>query len=89
MATITLRIEDDEKRRLDAALNDIGMNISTFYALYTKRFLREMRIPFDISVNDPFYSRENQLALEKAEKQIAEGKVVVKSIEELEAMEDE
>ena len=35
--------------------------------------------------NDPFYSHENQVAIEKANKQILEGKVVIKTIEELEA----
>ena len=89
MATITLRLDDEEKMRLDAALNDIGMNISTFYAIYTKRFLHDLRIPFEISVNDPFFSKENQAAIEKANQQIHSGKVIIKTLEELEAMEHE
>ena len=88
MATITLRMDDEEKRQLDAALDNIGMNISTFYAIYTKRFLSERRIPFDVAYNDPFYSFENQHAIEEAERQIREGKVVRKTMAELEAMED-
>ncbi len=65
MSTITLRIDDEEKKRLDMALDNIGMNISTFYAIYTKRFLADMKIPFEIKYNetDPFYSDENQARL--------------------------
>ena len=84
MATITLRMDDNEKLRLDKALENIGMNISTFYSIYTKRFLNDMRIPFDIVVNDPFFSEENQRQISKADKQAREGKVVVKTMEELE-----
>ena len=75
MYTITIRIDDDEKKRLDSALENIGMNISTFYAIYTKRFLAEKRIPFDIRVNDmdPFYSEENQTRLKNSIERLENG----------------
>ena len=28
----------------------IGMNVTTFYSIYTKKFLRERRIPFEITI---------------------------------------
>lgn len=66
MATITLRIDDTEKKELDQALDAIGMNISAFYAVYTKKFLHEKKIPFEISVpDDPFYSDVNMAMLER------------------------
>lgn len=37
---------------------------------------------------DPFYSESNMKHLDKSIKQLVEGKVVIKTIEELEAMED-
>ncbi len=76
MSTITLRIDDEEKKRLDSALENIGMNISTFYAIYTKRFLADMRIPFDIRVNDmdPFYGEENQTRLKNSIERLENGK---------------
>ena len=77
MATITLRIEDEEKKRLDAALANIGMNITTFYGIYTKKFLTELRIPFEISVNEPkepFFSDENQKHLQAAINRLESGK---------------
>ncbi len=77
MATVTIRMEDEEKKRLDKALENIGMNISTFYSIYTKKFLAGMRIPFDISVNedfDPFYSEENQSELRRRIQDIEAGR---------------
>ncbi len=90
MATVTLRMDDREKAELDAALDMIGMNISTFYSLYTKKFLHERKIPFEVSIpEDPFYSESNLAQIACAERQVAEGKVVVKTIEELEQMANE
>lgn len=76
MAAITLRIPDNEKKELDKALDAIGMNVTTFYSIYTKKFLREKRIPFDITVpeEDDFYSDVNQKHLKKAIKRLEGGK---------------
>ncbi len=49
---------------------------------------REHRIPFEVSI-DPFYSESNLRALDASIKQIKDGHAVVKTIEELEAMEKE
>ena len=65
----------------------MGMNISTFYMIYTKKALRERKIPFEIEAPvDPFYSEKNMSQLYKSIKQADQGKVVVKTMEELEAM---
>ena len=87
MTTVSIRMDDEMKRELDEMCDAMGMNISTFYMLYTKRVLRDRRIPFDIEAPiDPFYSECNMQQLRTSEEQISEGKVVVKSLEELEAM---
>lgn len=49
---------------------------------------REKRLPFEVSI-DPFYSEANMAALEQSMQQRKEGKVIIKSFEELEAMENE
>ena len=88
MTTISLRMDDDMKRELDEMCAEMGMNISTFYMIYTKRALRDRKIPFDIEAPvDPFYSKSNIEQLRKSVKQVDEGKVIVKTIDELEAME--
>lgn len=89
MTTISLRMDDETKKELDEMCEAMGMNISTFYMIYTKKALRDRRIPFEIEAPaDPFYSKENISQLHKSAKQIKEGKVVVKTMEELEAMEE-
>lgn len=87
MTTVSLRMDDDMKKELDEMCEAMGMNISTFYMVYTKKALRERRIPFDIEAPiDPFFSDNNMEQLRKSARQIDEGKIVVKTIEELEEM---
>lgn len=49
---------------------------------------REKRIQFEVSM-DPFYSESNLAALDHSIQQLKEGKVVIKTMEELEAMANE
>ncbi len=87
MKTVTLRMEDSVKDELDRMLASMGMNISTFYNLYTLRTIRDHKIPFEITAaEDPFYSESNVKHLQKSKEQIRQGKVIVKSMKELEAM---
>ena len=87
MKTVTLRLEDSVKDELDKMLESMGMNIATFYNIYTLRSLRDRKIPFDITAaEDPFYSESNMKHLRKSKEQIQNGQVVVKTMEELEAM---
>ena len=64
------------------------MNLTTFFMIYAKKALRDRRIPFEISApSEPFYSASNMEKLKKARQQVKDGQVIVKTIEELEAME--
>lgn len=88
MTTISLRFEDEMKKQLDEMCDEMGMNLTTFFMIYAKKALRDRRIPFEIAApREPFYSDSNMEQLAKADQQVKEGKVVVKTIEELEAME--
>ena len=87
MTTVTLRFDDDMKKELDQMVDDMGMNLTTFFMIYAKRALRDRRIPFDVTApEDPFYSISNLTRLKESEKQFLEGKVVVKTLEELEEL---
>ena len=89
MTTISLRMDDEMKKELDEMCEAMGMNISTFYMVYTKKALRERKIPFEIEApQDPFYSKTNLEHIRESDRQIKEGKVVVKTMEELEAWKD-
>ena len=79
---INFRIEENTKKELEK------ITMSTAFNIFAKKVIREKRIPFDVSI-DPFYSDSNQNALQESIKQLEEGKVVAKTMEELKEMEDE
>ena len=90
MKTVTLRMDDNVKEALDDMLDSMGMNIATFYNIYTLRTLRDRKIPFDITAPaDPFYSDANVARIKKAQEQIKNGETVTVSFDKLEAMADE
>lgn len=60
-----------------------------FYFLHDlyKKALRDRRIPFDIEAPaDPFYSEQNMAQLRKSAQQVKEGKIITKTMEDLEAI---
>lgn len=88
--TVSLRFDDEMKKQLDEMCDEMGLNLTTFFMLYAKKALRDRRIPFEITASlDPFYSNSNMEQLRKSNQQIKNGQVVVKTMEELEAMERE
>ncbi len=90
MTTISLRFDDEMKKQLDEMCAEMGMNLTTFFMVYAKKALRDRKIPFDITAPiDPFYSESNMAQIRKADEQVRAGRVVVKSMDELEAMEIE
>ena len=87
MTTISLRLDDDMKKELDAMCDEMGMNITTFFMIYAKKALRDRKIPFEITApTEPFYTEQNLAQIRKSDQQIKEGRVVVKTMDELEAM---
>ncbi|MCL1855697.1 MAG: type II toxin-antitoxin system RelB/DinJ family antitoxin, partial [Clostridia bacterium] len=80
--------EEDLKKSMELTCQSLGMNMTTAFTIFAKKMSREKRIPFEVSV-DPFYSNNNMTAIDEAARQIERGQVVIKTIEELEAMEDE
>lgn len=85
---VNFRIDESTKKQMEQICSELGITMSTAFNIFAKKVIREKRIPFDISI-DPFYSESNMKALSKSIKELEQGKVVVKSMEELEAMVDE
>ena len=85
---INLRIDEDVKKSMEETCKELGITMSAAFNIFARKMSRAKRIPFEVSV-DPFYSESNMKALAESIKQIEEGKVVVKTMEELEAMENE
>lgn len=65
MAQISLRIEDDVKRKAEQVCAEIGMSLSTAINIYLKKLGKEKRIPFEVAV-DPFYTEENMFRLRRS-----------------------
>ena len=87
-STISIRIDDELKKEMEQTCKELGMNITTAVTIFAKKMSREHRIPFEVSI-DPFYNASNLKSIDESIKQIDQGKVVVKTMEELEAMENE
>ena len=85
---INFRIDETTKKQMEQICNELGITMSTAFNIFVKKMIREKRIPFDVSI-DPFYSESNMKAIDESIKQLEKGKVVGKTIEELEAMENE
>lgn len=82
---VNFRIDETTKKQMEQICSELGITMSTAFNIFAKKVIREKRIPFEVSI-DPFYSKSNKKALSKSIKELQEGKVVVKSMEELEAM---
>ena len=65
-ANISIRMDGDIKKQADALFAELGMNISTAFNIFIRQALREGRIPFDISLNQP--KKDTIAALLEAEK---------------------
>ncbi|SDY15487.1 type II toxin-antitoxin system RelB/DinJ family antitoxin [Eubacterium barkeri] len=87
--TINIRLDQEVKKNFDAICNDMGMNMSTAVNIFAKAVIQKRGIPFQVTAGDPFYSASNMHALEMSSQQIKEGKIVTKTMDELEAMADE
>ena len=85
---VNFRQDADIKAQMEAICKELGFNPSVAYNIFARKVVREKRIPFDLSV-DPFFSSGNIKRLQESEEQFRNGKVVVKTMDELEAMENE
>lgn len=67
---ISIRMDLDLKAQADALFSELGMNLSTAFNIFVRQSLREGRIPFEVSLNQP--NRETVAAIMEAER-IAKG----------------
>ena len=91
MAQINVRIDDALKQQADRLFEELGLNMSTAVNMFVRQAVRDGGIPFEITTKtDLFFSKENQEEIERRVSMIeaGEAKMVVKTMEELEAMEN-
>ena len=84
---LSVRVNEEDKKNFELFCDETGMNISIAINMFIKNVLREHKLPFEIY--DSFYSEKNMKALKSSIKQIEEGNVVIKNIDELRNMEDD
>ena len=72
MAQISMRIDDNVKKKAEIACEALGLTMTAAINLYLVKLGNEMRIPFEVSV-DPFYNPANQKVLERSIEQLNEG----------------
>ena len=86
-AQLHVRMDEDTKAQAQKILSEMGLDASTAVNIYFKQIIKVRGLPF-LPSTDPFYSDSNITAIDEAAKQIERGQVVVKTLEDLEAMEN-
>ena len=70
---VNIRMDENLKKQFDEFCSNIGMSMTTAICVFAKTAVKEQRIPFEITA-DPFYSSVNMKRLEKAVKDLDDGK---------------
>lgn len=66
VTNISIRMDSDLKAQADRLFGELGMNLTTAFNIFVRQSLREGRIPFDISLNQP--NSETVAAMPEAER---------------------
>lgn len=85
---VNIRMDEELKKNMEQTCQELGLNMTTAFTIFAQKMTREKRIPFEVSY-DPFYSENNMLAIFESIEQLKQGKTITKTLEELEAMENE
>lgn len=63
---ISIRMDAETKAKADALFGELGMNLTTAFNIFVRQSLREGKIPFEISLNQP--NSETKAAMMEAER---------------------
>ena len=95
MANMTIRVDDDIKKDAETLFEKLGMSISGAINIFFRQAIREQAIPFTISAKtaeqkyDEYFNEHNMKHILHSIAQAKAGKVVIKTLAELEAMEND
>jgi len=67
--SITMRIDENLKKQADEALEEIGLNMTTYFISSLKALVREQRVPFELTTkqyNNAVYIAKLDHAIEDA-----------------------
>ncbi len=65
MATLSIRMNDETKADFERFCKNVGLTVSAAVNMFAKATVREHKIPFEVTDDDPFWSEENQNFLRK------------------------
>jgi DNA-damage-inducible protein J len=81
-------MDENLKKQAETLFEDMGLNMTTAFTIFTKAVVRQGKIPFEIAA-DPFYSEANQIRLRESIRGLEAGQGTIrKTMAELEAMEN-
>lgn len=75
--TITIRMDEKLKKQAEILFEDMGLNMTTAFTMFTKAVVHQNKIPFEITA-DPFYSEPNIRVLEQRLADIESGRSIPK-----------
>ncbi|RAX57255.1 hypothetical protein CCZ01_06665 [Helicobacter monodelphidis] len=92
---VQVKVDKELKEEADKLFHALGLDTTTALRMFLKTAVREQKIPLNLTLNkskqDPFYSKENIAEIKQRIEELDSGKVkpIIKSIEELEALQKE
>ena len=86
---LTIRIDEDVKREAETLFNKIGLTMSAAVNVFFRQAVRVQAIPFELKAYDDYYNEHNMKHILESIEQAKAGKVIKKTLAELEAMEND
>ena len=74
---VNFRLDENIKKAMEKVCKDMGMSMSTAFTIFATKVARERRIPFEITA-DPFYSSKNMDYINSIIEKIENGKANLK-----------
>jgi len=88
-SVLTIRVDDNLKRRFDAFCADAGMNSSVAVTMFIKATLREKKVPFEITGDDdPYFTGKNWERIQRSMERLEAGLGVEHELIEVDDEED-
>ena len=95
MANFTVRIDDGVKKEAEILFDKLGLSVSGAINIFFRQAIREQGIPFQIKAPaaeekyNEYFNQYNMKVLMESIAELKAGKGIIKTIAELEAMENE
>jgi DNA-damage-inducible protein J len=95
MTNITVRIDSEVKRKAEQLFEKLGMSMSGAINIFFRQAITEQAIPFPIRAKtqsdkyDEYFTTENVQRILESIAQAERGEVVIKTLAELEEMEND